>query len=360
MAKKKKKIKIPIVVLLFVLYIFLAAQPVQLETVLQSQWITSVKTVSAEENAEGMVTQETLTPFILNNRFGYIDGSGSLLFNNEREGYVSLSDSRWAQYERIPEEIEIKSPFNEALFSIAEPEGYPFFLNNRNFIMGKNQNSISSVDDSGTVRWTYDFDAPVTCVDANADYLFTGLLNGKVILLDRGGNNVFSFDALGSRIPVIYACKISDDGSRLAVISGLDEQRFLLFEQYAGSYRVIYHEYTGEGFRRPVMLSFVDGGRRVVFERVEGLGIYDIETRESVTVPLEGSVYAMDSKGIDDRFFVIISLPDGGKNLVSIRYPGTITCRAPFRTESAFMSRNDSALIIGGGDALISFTLEKR
>ncbi len=356
MAKKKKRVWIPIVVVLFILYIFFAAQPVQIENILQYQWITSI----ASEITDAGQVQGSLIPFSLNNKFGYIDEWGKLSFNKIKDGNVSLSNSRWAEYAGIPEEIEIKSPLDEELFSLSDPKGYPFFLDERNFLIGKEQNSISTIDDSGRVLWTYEFDAPITCVDAKANLLFVGLLNGTVILLNNTGNAVFSFDALGSRIAVMYACKISDDGKKLAAVSGLDEQRFLLFEQYSDSYRVTYHEYIGEGYRRPVHLSFVDSDRRVVYERAGGIGIYDIESRESSMVPLEASVYAIESSGIDDMLFVITSLPNNEKNLITISYPGTVTGRAPFKTESVFMSRSDSSLIIGGGDLLISFGLKKR
>ncbi len=355
MAKKKKKVWIPLVILLFILYVFLAAQPIQLETVLKSRWITQVDGADTGKNAQG-----TLTPFMLENRFGYVDSAGNFSFNKTKEGYISLSDFRWAEYDHTPEKVDIKSPLNELQFSISAPRGYPFFMDNRNFILGKEQNSISSIDDNGKVKWTYDFDAPITCIDANANLLFAGLLNGTVVLLDNEGKEIFSFDALGSRILIIYACKISDDGNRLAIISGLDEQRFLLFEQHGDSYRVTYHEYIGEGFRRPILLSFIDQNRRVVFERMDGVGIFDTQTRQSTVVPLDGSVYAMDTKGIDDLFFVITSLPNQKKNLVMIRYPGIITGKAPFKAESAFLNREDSALIVGGGNTLISFELEKR
>jgi hypothetical protein len=356
MAKKKKRIWLPIVILLFLLYVFLAVQPIHLETVLKSQWITSAGTDNASHgNVQGM-----LTPFMLNNRLGYISESGAFAFNKVQDEYVSMSDSRWAEYSGIPEAIDVVSPLNEPLFSISNPKGYPFFMDDKNFIVGKDQNSISNVDDKGNVRWTYDFDAPITSIDAKANLVFAGLLNGTVLLLDINGNEVFSFEALGSRISIIYACAVSHDGSKLAVISGLDEQRFLLFEQNADSYRVTYHEYIGEGFRRPVQLHFIDNDRRAVFEREGGLGIYDIEKRESSFIPLEGRIYAMDRKGTDNAFFVITSLPDRQKKLTSIRYPGTIMGQAPFKTESAFLSRNDSALIIGGGDTLLSFKIEKR
>ncbi|MDR2901293.1 MAG: WD40 repeat domain-containing protein [Treponema sp.] len=356
MAKKRKRVWIPIVVVLSLLYIFFAAQSVRLENVLKFQWITSIE---AESRDIGNI-QGILSPFMLSDRFGYIDEYGNLSFNKAQEGYVSLSDFRWAEYDGTPSEIDVQSPLNETLFSLSNLEAYPFFLDNKNFVLGKNQNSISNIDENGNVNWKYDFDAPITCIDAKANLLFAGLLNGTVVLLDRSGNEVFSFEALGSRISIIYACKISDDGSKLAVVSGLDEQRFLLFEQFADSYRVVYHEYIGEGFRRPVMLSFIDEGRRAAFEREGGIGMYDIADRKSVMIPLDGSVYAMDNKGQDGLFFVITSLPNNKKNLVSIRYPGTIMGKAPFKTDSAFLSRNDSSLIIGGGNTLISFELEKR
>jgi hypothetical protein len=184
-----------------------------------------------------------------------------------------------------------------------------------------------------------------------------------VEILDRNGKRFFFFEPGGSRIAGILGCAFSRDGNRLGIVSGIDDQRFLLLERYGdpdrGEFRVIYHEFLEDGFRRPVYVSFIDNDNRVIFERQGGIGIYDLRSRESRTIPLEGTVSAVDTEGGGGIFFVITTEP-GQKELVGIKLPGTITLRAPFHSEHAFLRRLGSRLYLGGGNVLAAFELGKR
>jgi len=220
------------------------------------------------------------------------------------------------------------------------------------------QNSVTCLDSAGGEVWTYDFSAPLTCVDAAGGLFLAGALDGVLELLDAAGKRVFSFEPAGSRLPVIAGCALSRDGSLRAVVAGVDEQRFLLLERYGDSYRVAWHEFLGEGFRRPVAVSFVDGGRRVVFERREGLGIYDLSGRQSLTLALDGSLTAIDGLGKDGLLFVLTSA--GGKHtLYAVKYPDIVTVSAPFEAGDVFLARDENCLYVGGGSALAAFELER-
>jgi hypothetical protein len=159
---------------------------------------------------------------------------------------------------------------------------------------------------------------------------------------------------------VILGCAISRDATRLAAISGIDEQRFLLLERSGDLYQVVYHEFLSGGFRRPVHINFVDNDSKVLFEREGGLGIYDIGSRSSVNLPLDGEIVTLDNYGRGGYVFVIISQAPMQKRLISIRYPGLIVNEAPFTTEMAFFTRRSNRLYLGGDLSMVSFELEKR
>jgi hypothetical protein len=162
----------------------------------------------------------------------------------------------------------------------------------------------------------------------------------------------------------------------VGVISGIDEQRFLLLERYGssgGEYRVVYHEFTGSGFRRPVHLVFADQDRRVVFEHPAGLGCYDLKTRQSMQIPLEGTILSIDNSGDQGFFFVICSGPGDIKNLTGLKFPDNnwltaksmrnkqmIFLQAPFASDSVFLGRSGRVIIVGGGNSLVSFNLEEK
>jgi hypothetical protein len=369
--KADKKIGFVVGIMLFAVYFFMAARPVPLETVLIPCWLNSIESgtpaylsgapVQVGEEEASSLSQRI--PFSLGSRFGYVSRDGLLSVNQIKKANVSLSRERWAEYEAEPGRIAIHDSGGEQVAVIENPRGYPFFLDGRTFLISSEQNAISAIDDTGVVSWTYEFAGPLTCADSAAGLLLVGSLDGAASLLDSGGKRVFSFEPGGSQYAVIPGCAISHDGSRLALISGVDDQRFLVLERFgpsAGDYKVVYHEFLGDGFRRPVYISFVEDDRWIVFERAGGLGFYEISSRKSGKVELDGEVYAVDHSGGKGMVFAVISRSENAQELVGIRLPGRVIIESLFKSEEVFLGRMDSRLIIGGGQILASFDLEKR
>jgi len=377
MAKGNKKWLYILGLTAFVIYIFIAPRSIPVETVLAPRWITSLESnypvnfadISPDEN-------EPLLPFTLGSRFGYIADDGKFAINQIRDGYVSISESFWAEYEALPSSIKVMDPHNEEIFVIEAPKGYPFFLDNRSFIVGSEQNSITALSPSGEELWTHDFPAPLTCVDATGGYLLAGTLDGVVELLDSNGSLVFTpFEPGGSRLSVILGCAISQDASRLAIISGVENQRFLLLERSrtersrteisrtegsTDTYKVVHHEFLSDGFRRPVFIRFINNDAQIVFEREEGLGIFTISSRTSIKVNLEGEITALDDLGENEFLFLITSQDQNGKRFVAIRHPGLIVIEAPYKSKNAFLARKQDRLYLGGDLLMASFELEKK
>jgi hypothetical protein len=359
----------------FLIYILIAAQPIPQETILTNNWLRPLESRYGEGEAEPEKTKGTgyILPFTLGDHFGYTDSSGNLLFNNVKEKSVSLSADHWAEYDPAPARIEIRDPQGNELVLIENAEGYPVFMDGRIFLIGKDQTSLEEIDTTGKTLWSFDFEAPLTCIDAAGGYVFAGTLDGAVDLIDSRGERVFpSYVPGASRIAVILSCRISSDGSKLAIISGIDKQRFLFLERYGISdYRVTHHEYLmgGDGFRREVFLEFIDNDSRVVFEREEGLGIFDVKDRSTLTLPLTGSLEALDGSGEGGLLFLITSGTNQTsqgiagreqKRLIALRLPDTILLNAPFTSDTSFLARRDRELFIGGGMTLASFKLDKK
>ncbi|GHV92882.1 hypothetical protein AGMMS50268_33850 [Spirochaetia bacterium] len=373
MAKEKKKYWLIASLLLFIIYIFAATQPIPEERILIPRWLSSLESglpVSIAKDAAGggEDTEETgpaHIPFYLGNRFGYVDDTGGFALNRILQGNLSISGEKWAEYSARAEYIDILDPRGEQLLRLEQGRGYPLFLDNRSFLIADEQNTLSALDDQGNILWTYDFAAPLTCIDAAAGLILTGSLDGVVEVLDSvNGKRVFSFEPGGSRLAVILGCSISRDGSRLGIISGIDDQRFLLLERFgspeSGEYKVSYHEFLEDGFRRAVRISFINDDNRIVFERGGGLSIYELNTRTGRKLSLEGEIAALDTQGSSGLLFVITSQSERQKRLVIISLPGTIIVEAPFKSSDAFLERRGSRLYLGGGSTLASFELGRK
>ena len=368
MAKEKKIYFIILAVFAFIAYTLLAAQPVPRETILINNWLVSLDN---DRNTDMVSSGGTLIPFRLGRNFGYVDSNGRLLLNREEEYTVSLSQEFWAEFEPAPREIVIHDPLSESEIILENPLSYPFFLDGRILLISKDQTSLEEINKEGKILWRHDYEAPLTCIDAAGGLLLTGTLDGMIDLLDDEGNPLFpSFAPGASRIPVILGCRISSDGSKLAIISGIDKQRFLFLEWYGkNDYRVTHHEFLqGEGFRREVHMAFIENDTRVVFEQESGLGIYDVGSRSSITLPLPGQregfpirLEALDKEGEDGLFFYISSGSHSReKRFVALRLPNKELINIPFKSEVSFLSRRGKELFIGGGMTLASFTLDKK
>lgn len=357
--------------MLFVVYFVCAGRPIPLETVLSPRWLNSLDhgqlTALADSPApsgdDGQPDEGALVPFELGDRFGYFNRDGRFVINQVKRANVSLSPQRWAEHDAEPERIAINDTSGTAVAVIENPRGYPFFLDDRTFLVSSEQNAISSVDDSGSLAWTYEFASPLTCVDAASGLVLAGSVDGVVGVLDNSGRQVFSFEPGGSRISIILGCAMSRDGSKLALISGIDEQRFLLLERFGSNgydYKVVYHEFLDSDFLRPVHIRFVEDDRWIVFERNGGLGLFELGSWQSGKVDLHGKISAIDHSGGQSLVFAIVERSPEVKELVGIRLPGKVVIEAPFKSEDVFLGISDSRLFVGGRQALISFDLEKR
>jgi hypothetical protein len=369
--RPKKKIWLASGIVLFAAYFFCAARPIPLETVLEPRWLNSLEfgqpvvlgDSPAEPGGGEQPGEAGLVPFELGDRFGYFHREGRFVINRTKRANISLSLERWAEYEAEPERVAINDASGEAVFIIENPRGYPFFLDGRTFLVNSEQNAISEVDSSGSPAWTYEFASPLTCVDAASGLVLAGSLDGVVGVLDSTGKQMFSFEPGGSRYSIILGCAISRDGSKLALVSGIDNQRFLLLERFGASvndYKVVYHEFLDGDFRRPVHISFIDEDRWIVFERHGGLGLFELGSWQSGKVELNGDLCAIDQADSQGLLFAVVARSPGLKELIGIRLPGRLVMEAPFRSEEVFLGRYGSRLFVGGKQALVAFDLEKR
>jgi hypothetical protein len=388
LAQKKNRIKVVIIFLIFIFYFLIAARPVPRETVLAHRWIKSLAAspqiymqdeddLSESESGQSVpVLSGALLPFTLGSRFGYVDSQGQFAINRSMINDICLSSDMWTEYGAEPANIVINNILNDAKINIENTRGYPVLLDDRIFILGSEQNSLSQISEDGNILWTYEFGAPLTCMDAASELVVTGSLDGAVEVFNSAGERIYYFEPGGSRYSVILGCTVSKDGSYIGIVCGIDQQRFLLFERFGsagGEYKIVYHEFLGIGFRRPVYILFIDDDRRVVFERSGGIGCYTIKSRRGIFIPLDGKIAAVDNSGDQGIFFLVTSHPGQEKKLTGIKFPqegvlgffgntelDSVFLRASFKSDDIFLGRSGSTLTAGGGSALISFSLEEK
>ncbi|MDR1787710.1 MAG: WD40 repeat domain-containing protein [Treponema sp.] len=348
--------------LFFVVYAFVCARPIPEETVLVKRWLSSLESERPVLIGEGAApSDEGHIPFHYGERLGYIGSGGVFTYNAAQKGQASISADYRAEYDAQPESIDVFDPYGEPAMRITRPEGYPFFAGGRVFIIGKNQNDVSLLDSAGKREWTYTFSSPLTCADGANGYLLTGSLDGVAELLDAQGRAaMLPFEPGGSRLAVIVGCALSHDASRIALISGLEDQRFLLIDRSGGgAARVVHHEFLSAGYRRPVRVLFSGNNESVVYEREGGLGVYHIKSRESAFIPLDEEIAALDASGKDGRIFIVTAGKDTQRTFIMVQMPQGITLETRFRSRNVFLGRRGAGIYLGGDLAIASFALEK-
>jgi hypothetical protein len=348
--------------LILVLYFLVAARPVQQETTLVPRWVSSFEPDTLITLGDfSAPAGASLLPFRLDSRYGFFSEDGNFALNRIAQGNFDLSENFWAEHGANPLHIDVMNPHGELALTIENPRGFPLFMDGRVFLVGIEQNSLTAIGPAGQELWHHDFRAPIISIDAAAGRVVAGTLDGAIELLDAQGRAVIPpFEPGGSRLQAIYGVAISSDGQRLAAISGIDNQRFLLLEQAGDIFRVIHHEFLGSGFRRSVHINFADNDRRVAFEREGGIGLFDIASRTSINLSLPGEVRALDTCGAYPYFFAVTAPAPGSKRFVTIRYPGVVIIDTPFQSYTAFLARRGNRVFLGGDSTMAAFELGKR
>lgn len=353
MAEKKRRNWIVLGSIAFVVYIFAASTPIETETVLRPVWLRQPKESSAEAPSKS-----ALVPFLNVKSFGYFNPEGEFPLVKARGERTLISDRFWADYTASPDKIDLYGNDGKLLFSLAE-RGYPFVSDGKVFVVGSEQNQIIALDESGKAKWRRDFSSTITCADGGAGFSVFGFLDGSIEVLDAKGARVFTFEPGGSRLPMIAAVRLSKDGKKIAVISGIDPQRFILLEKSGNSYKVAHHEYLDKGFRRPVQTAFVANDRYVAFERERGLAVYDVSSRKTAVIGIKGRIVSFEDEGEDRRFFLISDL-GSHRELVGLKLPSEVFMRAPFLGGESFITRRDGRVYLGGNGAVAALDINTK
>lgn len=219
-------------------------------------------------------------PYIYKNRAGYFSPDLKSSWSMDiRDGVTLLSDS-YINRSRENNSIDITTLDGSIKYSIKD-DGYPFSLNNRLFIIDRNRKGISEIV-SGERVWTKIFNYLITSIDGSDSTVVIGFTQGFFAVLDQKGELVFKYEPGGSRVPIIYSVAISEDDNYIALISGLDPQRYILYEKRGLEYKPLYTENLREDIRMSRKLIITNDS--VFIEGEMGFYIMDIESKDSVFV----------------------------------------------------------------------------
>ena len=245
--------------ILMAIYYFLFPRGTGRELVLQPESLRLMNEISPVHRGTG--------PAVLGIHSGrnvvYLDDDGRTV-HRQTGSDLAVDDDWWAT--EGPDGVDIRDPGGRLRSRIAV-FARPISRNGSLYLYKSDLGSLSKVDPSnGRVLWSREFLSPVTVLDGRRERTLVGLLDGRFILLDAEGRVVQEFRPGGSRVEAIYGGALSSDGTKIALIAGLDPQRFILLEERKNGFRPVTHHSTETDFRRSVPVAFVRNDSLVLYE----------------------------------------------------------------------------------------------
>lgn len=212
----------------------------------------------------------------------YLDSGGETLYRQTGTD-IALGDRWWASLES--EGVAVREP-DGRLRARIPLKARPVARGGSLYLHRSRSNSLAKVDPSnGRIIWLREFLFPVTVLDSRRNRTLVGFIDGRCILFDAEGRVVVDYRPGGSRIEAIYGAALSDDASRIALIAGLDPQRFILLEERRNGFRPVSHHTVPAEHRRFVPVRFIRDDTLVLYD--SGAFLTASDTADYSRRPLE-------------------------------------------------------------------------
>jgi hypothetical protein len=342
--ERKRGSLIVLSVLFFVVYFFVAALPLGKELSFAPQWALSTA-VDRQPDPSKPSPVGDYRLFSMGSRAGYytVDGDVPLSFDNSSRRAISTS------FYQVPASASGSTQFTnldgKRQFS-AQVNGQPQFKADRLFFFNPDNTGVSEVTASGAVAWHREFNSPLTVFDANKDEFLCGSLGGDLSFVSAKGEPIFNFSPGGSRLPVILGVALSQDGSLAASVSGIDPERFLLYERKAQGYKVVYHQNLDSDLRRHLPLKISSDNRFVLFEQADSLSIFDRRTRAMGKVPTRGRLKSIITDG-PRGLVCLLTVGGEGAHLIAMKPLDTVVMDVAFPGSTFFADVAGDSIFVG-------------
>jgi hypothetical protein len=232
--------------------------------------------------------------------------------------------------------------------------GYPL-LNadgSRVLVVNADLTGAMEVDKNGETAWSRDFPAILTSLSLEGNFLLVGLLNGSVQLLNKNGVPIYQGLIGPSRIPVVYGCAVTRDGSFIASVSGIGPQMLTVLSRNGSSYTSTLKIPLLSDYRREVRMGFSPDSRYLFYEAGDAVGMVEPRAGWLSSIPLPGklagSVFLGDTRG---AAFAARSGERVNLRLVS-PFLATLSSES-FSSGDLFLGAIDGQLLLGVGGRLL-------
>ncbi len=358
--RKKKSRLIPFAVVFCILYIALSARPSKAELHFTPEWTHDIS--STQKADEG----EDLIPFRLGHIIGYFTESGKIVSAVPFEFKAAISEKYYSCFDSENSGADFFFKDGTKVGSLQEA-GFPFFEDDRIYVMLPGGTSFAKCGDDGKTQWSYSHFAPITAFASSKGGTVAGYADGNLISFSIDGKEDQKFSPGGSSFEVILGVAISQDGNTIACVSGQDRQRFLVAEKKNGISKIIFHEYLDEEISRQTLVKFSKKGDYIYYNATDSLGIVNLKKggigstsfKTSQKIPIKGKISQIEFSSDDSLVFILSN--DGEKYTVTVIeeaiYPlGSFSLTG----DCAFIQVKGDFLFVGHGTKISKISVSKK
>ena len=351
--KKKRHIGLAIflLILISIIYIILAAKPLNKEYSFTPVWKISTANPVLNENSS-----KPQSYFHLGQTLGYFDEDGNISLFKTFSSKVSISNSYFATYNSEAKNTEFFKA-DGSLAGVIEASGFPYFSDDLIYVFLPGGCSFSKCSETGKVLWTFEGTFPITAFVAKKNFTAVGLSNGTIkVLNNENGSTEIEFAPGGSDYPVILGIDISEDGQYIASISGHNHQRFVLSHREENQQKIIYHRFFEHDSPYRTIVHFSKDGKRVFYNFYKGLGIYNLDSKSERTLELKDKLISIEET---DDLTVLMGKEKNTYTVSIIDNTDTLEGAFSFTADSAFIHAADNNIYLGKDNSISKLSITR-
>jgi hypothetical protein len=359
--KKQKKIVLVIVagVLFAVLYIIFAGKPLESEFQLDPQWAINIAETDVTEAPQLILDTNRLLPFKLGQTMGYFSPEGDVYNKTDFLYEAVISSYYYAPFSQNAENTAFFSSTGEPIGRI-DGSGFPYFDDDRIYLFHPGGAAFSKCDNAnGLILWTHEGYAPVFAFASSAGGSAAGFADGSIIVHSPDGTRSTKIVPGGSAYPVVLGVDISNDGNRVASISGLQKQRFVLTEIGVNSNRVLYHEYFENDSNEQGFVQFSSKDNMVYFVQPGKLTVLDSVTYATTALPMKGNTLSL-LEVPDTNLVFMLTKEKSTYHIYMLENYNIPVGSFSFEAEHAFIRIFDNALYIGKDTSISKLVISRK
>lgn len=350
--KKKRNYLVPIIAGFCVIYIIFALKPMTDEIKFSPEWTKDIYQVTENDG------DEELIPFKLAQNIGYFTKSGKIVSNISFPSKAAISATRYSTFVGDNTDADFYTPQGEKAGTI-HISGFPYFDEDRIFVFLPGGNSFAKCDSNGIMEWSFEHFSPITAFSSTQNGILAGFANGSLVSFYNDGKVKQEFAPGGSDISVILGAAVSHDGTKVACLSGQNQQRFVVAENNSSHSKVIFHEYLPEEVTRQSIVKFNNKDNVVFYNFKNGLGIVDINKLESKKISVKGRVTQIEFSDSTNLVFVLSR--DGDIfTVTTLEDNSHFVSKFSFKGKSSFILTKDDSLFIGRDSKISQILISRR